>query len=300
MSNSNRIRLNVGGQRFETNRKTLCQFPHTLLGALFSEGSREIPQKDDNGDYFFDRNGDAFSVIIDFYRNGGKIFLPYMWHRFSPDVLAAELAYFRIPHKTDLLPKTPKPDERPLFAIAQDFPESKKYFSEIVKPCKTRAREMLDTYGNFIVKVTMIGLEAILSNIYQSTANVRPYYMHFVFTRTPEAPLSAITITTSPMNPGNVSILPKIPKADYASLDWRPLRSFLCLETDSEWLPEQERRQLVLNREEFNRALSSAVHGGKVLKDISAAEEAHHVTFDTITLFRLHLNVQPLVLTPSQ
>lgn len=81
-----RIRLNVGGHRYETTLETLRKHPQTLLGKLFPV-DQEVPMTDDNGEYFFDRDGEPFGIILNFYRNDGKLFWPRTWDRFSPETL---------------------------------------------------------------------------------------------------------------------------------------------------------------------------------------------------------------------
>jgi hypothetical protein len=49
-------------------RSTLQQYPDTLLGAMFSERNQALVRH--STEYFFDRNGDLFASILDFYRHG--------------------------------------------------------------------------------------------------------------------------------------------------------------------------------------------------------------------------------------
>ncbi len=49
-------------------RSTLQQYPDTLLGAMFSERNQALVHH--SAEYFFDRNGDLFAPILDFYRHG--------------------------------------------------------------------------------------------------------------------------------------------------------------------------------------------------------------------------------------
>ena len=52
------IKLNVGGERFETSLETLTKFPNSLFGKMFS-GSTKLKQGSD-GTYFIDRDGSQF------------------------------------------------------------------------------------------------------------------------------------------------------------------------------------------------------------------------------------------------
>ncbi|RUP45940.1 BTB/POZ protein [Jimgerdemannia flammicorona] len=122
MQSSTRLRFNVGGHHHETTFETVRRFPDTLLGRLFSESNLNAnpPVPDKNGEYFFDRDGDLFVVVIGFYRNGGRVLLPRVWDRCAPEAMVrsmervpyspllsffsteAELIYFQIPFRKDL------------------------------------------------------------------------------------------------------------------------------------------------------------------------------------------------------
>ena len=52
------VKLNVGGERFETSLETLTKFPNSLFGKMFS-GSTKLKQGSD-GSYFIDRDGNQF------------------------------------------------------------------------------------------------------------------------------------------------------------------------------------------------------------------------------------------------
>jgi len=70
-----RIKLNVGGMKFETTLSTLARYPDSMLGTMFSgrEGI-EVPV-DEEGYVFIDRDGTHFRVILNFLRSG-KITFP--------------------------------------------------------------------------------------------------------------------------------------------------------------------------------------------------------------------------------
>lgn len=67
----NRVVLNVGGKRFETTRSTLLQYPDSLLGRIFAPENEHLLQRDSDGSFFFDANGECFeSIVLDTYRHG--------------------------------------------------------------------------------------------------------------------------------------------------------------------------------------------------------------------------------------
>lgn len=59
----------VSGLRFETQLRTLNQFPDTLLG----DPSRRLRYFDPlRNEYFFDRNRPSFDAILYYYQSGSK------------------------------------------------------------------------------------------------------------------------------------------------------------------------------------------------------------------------------------
>ncbi|CAG8577704.1 4461_t:CDS:2 [Paraglomus occultum] len=95
--NNDRIVLNVGGKKYETFRKTLLQYPDTLLGTIFQDGNKDqLPPVTNGNEYFLDRDGYAFRYIIQFYRLG-KILFPTEENRISREALQAEIDYFMLP-----------------------------------------------------------------------------------------------------------------------------------------------------------------------------------------------------------
>lgn len=63
-----RVKLNVGGARFETTRDTLCRYRDSYFGAMFS-GVIDLPT-DEDGRVFIDRSGEHFHRVLDFLRTG--------------------------------------------------------------------------------------------------------------------------------------------------------------------------------------------------------------------------------------
>ncbi|CAF0885174.1 unnamed protein product [Brachionus calyciflorus] len=67
MDSDNKIVLNIGGQRFETNRTTLKKIPATRLSRL-TEALANYDRL--LNEYFFDRHPGVFSQILNYYRTG--------------------------------------------------------------------------------------------------------------------------------------------------------------------------------------------------------------------------------------
>ena len=65
------VTLNVGGSRYTTTLSTLTKYPDSMLGAMFS-GRHALVQQED-GSYFIDRDGEAFSHILSYLRNSNII-----------------------------------------------------------------------------------------------------------------------------------------------------------------------------------------------------------------------------------
>lgn len=92
-----RVVLNVGGTRFETYATTLASYPDSLLGAMFSSRNRHMRRFDANGEFFFDRDPEAFRVVLNFYRTGKVLPNPGI----SQELLEEEFEYFQIPVKVE-------------------------------------------------------------------------------------------------------------------------------------------------------------------------------------------------------
>ncbi|KPP57906.1 potassium voltage-gated channel subfamily A member 1-like [Scleropages formosus] len=68
-----RVVINISGMRFETQLKTLSQFPDTLLG----NPKKRIQYFDPlRNEYFFDRNRPSFDAILYYYQSGGRLRRP--------------------------------------------------------------------------------------------------------------------------------------------------------------------------------------------------------------------------------
>lgn len=62
-----KIKLNVGGQLFETSLTTLRKDPNSMLSKMFSEGSTIKPDVDNS--YFIDRDSTYFRLVLNYLRD---------------------------------------------------------------------------------------------------------------------------------------------------------------------------------------------------------------------------------------
>ncbi|XP_018580883.1 potassium voltage-gated channel subfamily A member 10-like [Scleropages formosus] len=85
-----KVIINIAGLRFETQLKTLDQFPETLLG----DPSKRIMYFDPmRNEYFFDRNRPSFDGILYYYQSGGKIRRPA---NVPLDIFADEIVFYQL------------------------------------------------------------------------------------------------------------------------------------------------------------------------------------------------------------
>lgn len=85
-----KIIFNIAGLRFETQLKTLDQFPETLLGDPLKRMDYFDPMRNE---YFFDRNRPSFDGILYYYQSGGKIRRPA---NVPIDVFADEIVFYEL------------------------------------------------------------------------------------------------------------------------------------------------------------------------------------------------------------
>jgi hypothetical protein len=82
--------LQVSGLRFETQLRTLNQFPDTLLG----DPARRIRYFDPlRNEYFFDRNRPSFDAILYYYQSGGRLRRPV---NVPLDVFSEEIKFYEL------------------------------------------------------------------------------------------------------------------------------------------------------------------------------------------------------------
>ncbi|XP_069954067.1 potassium voltage-gated channel protein Shaker isoform X2 [Cherax quadricarinatus] len=85
-----RVVINISGLRFETQLRTLNQFPDTLLG----DPARRIRYFDPlRNEYFFDRNRPSFDAILYYYQSGGRLRRPV---NVPLDVFAEEIKFYEL------------------------------------------------------------------------------------------------------------------------------------------------------------------------------------------------------------
>lgn len=63
-----KIKLNIGGVKYETTLQTLLKYPLSFFSILF--GGNYLPEKDEEGYFFIDRNGELFKDVLEFLRTG--------------------------------------------------------------------------------------------------------------------------------------------------------------------------------------------------------------------------------------
>ena len=91
---SERVVINVSGLRFETQLKTLNQFPDTLLGDSLRRNRFYDPLRNE---YFFDRNRPSFDAILYYYQSGGRLRRPV---NVPLDVFSEEIRFYELGEAT--------------------------------------------------------------------------------------------------------------------------------------------------------------------------------------------------------
>ncbi|MEQ2287124.1 Potassium voltage-gated channel subfamily A member 4 [Ameca splendens] len=85
-----RVVINVSGLKFETQLKTLTQFPDTLLG----DPDKRIRYFDPlRNEYFFDRNRPSFDAILYYYQSGGRLKRPV---NVPFDIFSEEVKFYEL------------------------------------------------------------------------------------------------------------------------------------------------------------------------------------------------------------
>lgn len=85
-----RVVINVAGLRFETQLKTLAQFPNTLLGNPKKRMRYFDPLRNE---YFFDRNRPSFDAILYYYQSGGRLRRPV---NVPLDMFSEEIKFYEL------------------------------------------------------------------------------------------------------------------------------------------------------------------------------------------------------------
>lgn len=109
---SERLAINVSGMRYETQLRTLAQFPNSLLG----DPQRRLRYFDPlRNELFLDRNRFCFDAILYFYQSGGRLRRPA---NVPLDIFMDELRFYELGE--DVLSRFrddegfPKEEPRPL------------------------------------------------------------------------------------------------------------------------------------------------------------------------------------------
>lgn len=89
-----RIVINVSGMRYETQLKTLNQFPDSLLGNPSKRNRYYDPLRNE---YFFDRNRPSFDAILYYYQSGGRLRRPV---NVPLDVFSEEIKFYDLGQDT--------------------------------------------------------------------------------------------------------------------------------------------------------------------------------------------------------
>ncbi|XP_033887997.1 potassium voltage-gated channel subfamily A member 1 [Acipenser ruthenus] len=85
-----RVVINIAGLRFETQLKTLAQFPNTLLGNPKKRMQYFDPLRNE---YFFDRNRPSFDAILYYYQSGGRLRRPV---NLPLDMFTEEIKFYEL------------------------------------------------------------------------------------------------------------------------------------------------------------------------------------------------------------
>ncbi|XP_071491243.1 BTB/POZ domain-containing protein KCTD6-like [Diadema antillarum] len=85
------VNVNVGGTIYTTSRATLCRFPDSMLGSMFSD--RLPSTRDEKGNYLIDGDGPLFRHVLNFLRRSVLV-LPEDFKEL--DMLAQEADYYQI------------------------------------------------------------------------------------------------------------------------------------------------------------------------------------------------------------
>ncbi|KAM4526132.1 potassium voltage-gated channel subfamily A member 7-like [Fundulus diaphanus] len=109
---SERLAINVSGMRYETQLRTLAQFPNSLLGDSRRRSRYFDPLRNE---LFLDRNRACFDAILYFYQSGGRLRRPA---NIPLDIFMDELMFYELGE--DIVNRFkedegfPKEEERPL------------------------------------------------------------------------------------------------------------------------------------------------------------------------------------------
>ena len=94
---NNIVYLNVGGTQYTTTKSTLCRYPDSMLGRMFSDENKFSLAKDKEGNIFIDGNGIIFEYILDYLRYD---IIPDDKDHLKKFMVVCD--YFQIPYNTEV------------------------------------------------------------------------------------------------------------------------------------------------------------------------------------------------------
>ena len=134
------IRLNVGGTLFTTTVATLTKYPDSMLAAMFNPESERPPAgKDDNGNFFMDRNPRAFVYILEFLRNAR---LPEDITGCNIEQVEWEADYFGLQELLEIIGKRKDKEERE--KVEKELLECEEKAAEMYKKSANARKTWLD------------------------------------------------------------------------------------------------------------------------------------------------------------
>ena len=134
------IKLNVGGTLFTTTVATLTKYPDSMLAAMFNPESERPPaEKDDNGNFFMDRDPRAFEYILQFLRNAR---LPKEIVGCSIEQVEWEADYFSLQELLDIIGKRKDKEERE--KVEKELSECEEKAAEMYKKSANARKTWLD------------------------------------------------------------------------------------------------------------------------------------------------------------
>ncbi|KAG7268899.1 hypothetical protein CRUP_021794 [Coryphaenoides rupestris] len=132
-----RVVINIAGLRFETQLKTLSQFPETLLGNPKKRMRFFDPLRNE---YFFDRNRPSFDAILYYYQSGGRLRRPV---NVPLDMFSEEIKFYEL--GVDAMERF-REDEG--FIREEERPLPEKEFQQTLPELKDDPRGRMETRGN--------------------------------------------------------------------------------------------------------------------------------------------------------
>ena len=115
-SKCQRIIINVSGQRFETQLRTLNRYPDTLLG---DEDKRNKFWDKKRSEFFIDRHRPSFQAVLYFYQSGGRLRRPI---EVPEDIFLEELEFYQLSEQTI---REYKEKEGFIMEVVKDLPTNK-------------------------------------------------------------------------------------------------------------------------------------------------------------------------------